>query len=207
MAFYDNLKEHLPESIFSQLDTVCTKFQIDGPKRLSHLLGQCAHETGNWKVFTENLNYSADRLLVIFPKYFKDIKSTEGYARNPQKIANKVYASRMGNGDESSGDGFKFRGRGALQTTGKSNYKALGDSIGIDLLESPDLVATHYPLSSAAFFFLSNKLWTICDTGTDIETITRISKRVNGPAAHGLQERIRYTQEYYKILTSTTLQV
>ncbi len=200
--FYTKLKGHIPDSIFAELPIICEKFDIDGPKRLSNLLGQCGHESGGFKVFTENLLYSAERLVVIFKKYFPTIQSTVGYVRNPEKIANRVYADRMGNGPESSGDGYKYRGRGALQTTGKSNYLALGKALGVDLISNPDLVATHYRLSSAAFFFSDNKLWAICDKGTDIDTITRITKRVNGPTAHGLQERIRLTQHFYKILTT-----
>ena len=107
---------------------------------------------------SENLNYSADGLLKIFPKYF-DKALALSYARNPQKIANRVYANRMGNGDESTGDGFKFKGRGYIQLTGKSNYAEFSKYIGEDCLTNPDLVSVKYPLESAAFFFTKNKLW------------------------------------------------
>jgi len=107
----------------------------------------------------------------------------------------------MGNSDEASVEGWLFKGRGACQTTGKNNYKALGDFLGVDLIAHPELVATDYILSSAAFFFKSNNLWATCDKGVDDATITTISKRVNG-GNHGLQNRIKYTKEYYKILTT-----
>lgn len=194
------LKGHVPDSIYNQLPGVL-KFGIDGPKRLSNFLGQCAHESANFTVFTENLNYSAKGLLSTFPKYFKTQADADAYARKPEKIANRVYANRMGNGSEISGDGYKYRGRGALQTTGKDNYKALGDFLGVDLVNTPDLVATTYPLASAAFFFKSNNLWTICDGGTDVDTITKLTKRVNG-GLNGLGHRIKETQKFYKILTT-----
>lgn len=202
MAFIDTLqklKGHIPDSILAQLPGLL-KFGIDGPKRMSHLLGQCMHESAKFTVFSENLNYSASGLLKIFPKYFTASQANL-YARQPSKIANRVYANRMGNGDEASGDGYKYRGRGALQTTGKSNYTELGKFLGVDLVNNPDLVATVYPVASAAFFFMNNNLWTICDKGVDVNTITQVTKRVNG-GTHGLAERIKYTQYIYKILTS-----
>lgn len=195
----EKLKGYIPDSILNQIPSILS-FGIDGPKRLSHFLGQCKHETGGFKVFTENLNYSAEGLLKIFSKYFTT-ESAKLYARNPEKIANRVYANRMGNGDENSGDGWKYKGRGALQTTGKVNYKALGDFLKVDLLSNPDLVSTTYSLASAAFFFKNNNLWVICDKGIDDITITSVTKRVNG-GTHGLEERIKYTKEFYTILTT-----
>jgi len=134
----------------------------------------------------------------IFPKYFPG-NLAEGYAKNPEKIASKVYGSRMGNGGETTKEGYKFRGRGFLQTTGKENYKKLGDFLGVNLIESPDLVATKYPLASAAFFFDSNKLWTICDKGADDATVTAVTKRVNGGVI-GLNDRIKHFKEYFALL-------
>ncbi len=193
------LKGYLPENIYNQLHGV-QAFGIDGPKRMSHFLGQCKTES-NFTTFVENFNYSANRLMQIFPKYFTTEQSV-AYGNKPEKIANKVYANRMGNGDEQSGDGWKYKGRGALQTTGKNNYKDLGDFLHVDLISNPELVATTYPLASAAFFFKKNNLWTTCDEGVTDEVITKVSKRVNG-GTHGLDKRIKYTKEFYNILTGT----
>jgi len=168
------------------------------PVRAAHFFAQTAHETGNFKAFSENLNYSADGLNKIFPKYFKNAgKDANGYARNPEKIANVVYASRMGNGDEASGDGWKYRGRGALQLTGKANYEAFAKYLGNnEVLENPDLVATKYAFESAMFFFDKNKLWDICDKGVNDEAILALTKRING-GTHGLDDRKEKTKKYY----------
>lgn len=194
----EKLKGHIPESVIAQIPEVTEKFNITTPLRLAHFLSQCSHESGGFKVFQENLNYSADGLKKIFPKYFPG-NLAESYSRNPEKIASKVYGGRMGNGDESTKEGYKFRGRGALQTTGKENYKRLGDFLGVNLIENPDLVATKYPLASAAFFFNSNKLWSICDKGADDATVTAVTKRVNGGTI-GLPDRIKHFKEYYHLL-------
>lgn len=195
------LQTHLPIGIYNQIPGILTKFSIDGPLRLSNLLGQCRHESGGFKVFVENLNYSGEALYKLFKKYFKDQEEANSFARQPERIANRIYSNRMGNGIPESGEGWKFRGRGCLQTTGKNNYIALGNFLGVDLITTPDQVATDYCLSSAAFFFLNNNLWTICDQGMSDEVITKVSKRVNGGVI-GLSERIKHTKEYYHILTS-----
>jgi putative chitinase len=194
----DKLKGHIPDSIIAQIPDTAARFGITNVLRLSHLLGQAAHESGHWKAFSENLNYSADGLKKIFPKYFPG-NISESYSRNPEKIANKVYSSRMGNGDEASGDGWKYRGRGALQTTGKSNYQEFDKIVEENILENPDLVAGKYALASAAFFFQKNGLWSICDKGSSNDVITLISKRVNGGTI-GLPERLKLTKEYYSLL-------
>ena len=167
-------------------------------ERASHFFAQTAHETGNFKAFSENLNYSADGLNKIFPKYFKNAgKDANAYARNPEKIANVVYSSRMGNGDEASGDGWKYRGRGALQLTGKSNYQAFADYLkNPEIMTNPDLVATEFAFESAIFFFDRNKLWDICDKGVNDDTILAITKRING-GTHGLDDRKEKTKKYY----------
>jgi putative chitinase len=174
------------------------------PERAAHFFGQCAHETGEFKLFLENLNYSADGLRKIFGKYFPTTASTTGYARNPEKIANKVYSSRMGNGNEASGDGWKFRGRGALQTTGKSNYQALSTHLGKpEIMDNPDSVATLYAFEAALFYFSKNNLWRYCDIVND-KNITLVSKAINiGNALskaipHGLDDRIAKTKKYYE---------
>ena len=195
----DKLRGHIPESIIVQIPDTADKFNITTPLRLAHFLSQCAHESGGFKVFQENLNYSADGLKKIFPKYFPG-NIAESYSRNPEKIASKVYGGRMGNGNEATKEGFKFRGRGALQTTGKDNYRRLGEFLGVDLISNPDLVATKYPLASAAFFFKSNKLWSICDEGADNKTITKLTKRINGGTI-GLSARIHEFNHFYKLLS------
>ena len=166
------------------------------PERAAHFFAQTAHETGGFKAFSENLNYSADGLQKIFGKYFPGVLE-ESYARNPEKIANRVYADRMGNGPESSGDGWKYRGRGALQLTGKSNYKAFSDYLKNPLImEQPDLVAGELSFESAMFFFDKNKLWEICDKGVNKDTILALTKRING-GTHGLADREEKTIKYY----------
>jgi putative chitinase len=152
----DALKGIVPDAVLAQIPDTAAKFNITTNLRLAHFLAQCAHESGGFKAVTENLNYSADGLLKIFPKYFTN-KLNESYARNPEKIASRVYASRMGNGDELSKDGFKFRGRGYIQLTGKDNYTKFTQFIGEDCIANPDLVATKYPLASAAFFFKASQ--------------------------------------------------
>jgi len=167
------------------------------PVRAAHFFAQTSHETGGFKAFSENLNYSASGLQGIFGKYFPGTLE-ESYARNPEKIANRVYADRMGNGNEASGDGWKYRGRGALQLTGKANYKAFADYLGKqEIMETPDLVATTYAFESAMFFFDKNKLWSICDQGVNDAAILALTKRING-GTHGLDDRMAKTKKYYE---------
>ena len=162
----------------------------------AHFFGQCAHESGGFKVFQENLNYSDKGLNGIFKKYFPTLASTAGYARKPEKIANKVYANRMGNGAESSGDGYKFRGRGPIQLTGKSNYTQFAADVGRpDVLTNPDIVATELAFESALWFFRKNGLFAIADKGVTDAVITQITKRVNG-GTHGLDDRLKKTKQY-----------
>jgi len=169
------------------------------PEKAAHFFGQTSHETGGFRLFSENLNYSADGLRKIFGKYFPTKLMANGYARKPEKIANRVYGSRMGNGDENSGDGWKFRGRGALQTTGKNNYTQLSEYLKNPLiLENPDLVATEFAFESALFYFEKNNLWRHCGNVTD-ESIKRVTRAVNG-GYHGLEDRIDKTKKYYKWL-------
>ena len=195
----EKLKGHIPESVIAQIPDTAKKFNITTSLRLAHFLAQCGHESGGFKAVQENLNYSAKGLKDTFKKYFISEAVATPYARNPEKIASKVYANRMGNGDESTKEGFKFRGRGYIQLTGKQNYTAFGKFIGEDTISNPDLVATKYPLASAAFFFDSNKLWSICDKGADDATVTAVTKRVNGGTI-GLPDRIKHFKEYYNLL-------
>ena len=179
----DKLATKIPANVLEQIPQIMEKFSLNNPLRLAHFLSQCAHESGNFKAVTENLNYGVKGLRSIFGKYSK------AYERKPKKIANKVYASRMGNGDEASGDGWKFRGRGYIQLTGKDNYTQFDKVVEDDILANPDLVATKYPLMSAAFFFEKNSLWKICDGGADKEYVIALTKRING-GTHGLEDRL-----------------
>ena len=194
----EKLKGHVPDAVLAQIPETAAKFNITNNLRLAHFLAQCGHESGNFKAVSENLNYSADGLKKIFGKYFPG-NLNESYARQPEKIAARVYASRMGNGDEASKEGFKFRGRGYIQLTGKANYTNFTKFIGEDCVSNPDLVATKYPLASAGFFFDSNKLWSICDKGADDATVTAVTKRVNGGTI-GLVDSIKHFKEYYNLL-------
>jgi putative chitinase len=195
----ERLKGHIPDSVISQIPETAAKFGIDTPLRLAHFLAQCGHESGGFKATQENLNYSASGLKGIFSKYFKEAGLAEQYQRNPQKIASRVYGGRMGNGPESTGDGFKFRGRGYIQLTGKDNYTAFGRAINEDMTANPDKVATHYALLSAAWFFSKNGLHRMADEGASDLVVTKITKRVNGGTI-GLPDRIKHFKEYYKLL-------
>lgn len=145
----DLLKNHVPDDVLKKLSECIEKFHINTPLRLAHFLAQCSHESGGFKRTRENLNYSADGLKKTFPKYFPDDLADE-YARKPEKIAARVYGGRMGNGDEKSKEGYKYRGRGYIQLTGKNNYRAFDKTVNDDILSNPDLVADKYPLLSAA---------------------------------------------------------
>jgi putative chitinase len=190
----------LPQTVIDQIPEAAAKFGITTNLRLAHFLAQCALESTNFTATVENMNYSAQRLLQVFPKYFKNV-DVNAYARNPQKIGSRVYANRMGNGDEASGDGFRYRGRGYIQLTGKNNYQSFTDHIGEDCVANPDLVATKYPLASAGFFFNSNNIWALCDQGASDASVTSVTKRVNG-GTHGLAERIQNFKKFRAALGS-----
>ena len=194
----EKLKGHVPDAVIAQIPEIITKFNCNTPLRLAHFLAQCGHESGNFRAVSENLNYSAKGLLGTFGKYFNSTTATQ-YERKPELIASRVYASRMGNGDEASKEGWKFRGRGYIQLTGKSNYTSFTKFIGEDCITNPDLVATKYPLASAAFFFNNNKLWSICDKGATDADVTAVTKRVNGGTI-GLADRIKHFKEFWNLL-------
>ena len=194
----NKLHNKIPIQVLNELGDVMKDFNITNSFRLTHFLAQVAHESGNFRFVRENLNYSTEGLLKVFPKYF-DKNTAPLYARKPEQIANIVYESRMGNGNRNTGDGWRFRGRGYLQLTGRTNYKAFGDYIGVNLLVNPDLVATKYPLTSAAWFFEKNNLWAICDQGVDLATIRRVSQRVNG-GFNGISDRVSKTNVLFNIL-------
>ncbi len=193
------LKGQLPDNVYLELPFVVDKFEINTQIRLSHFLGQCAHESGNFKFTSENLNYSTKGLLATFPKYFKQPGLAEAYSRNPERIASRVYADRMGNGSEGSHDGWKFRGRGYIQLTGKTNYTAFDKFVNEDILSNPELVSLKYPLASAGWFFYKNKLNKISDKGMTEQVMLELTKKING-GTNGLQDRIKYTTKFGKIL-------
>jgi putative chitinase len=174
------------------------KFDISTPERHACFLGQCAHESGGFTALSENLNYSASSLCRVWPKRFPTVTDGQNYERNPQKIANKVYANRMGNGDEESGEGFAYRGRGLIQLTGKSNYEACGEAIGVDLVSNPDLVATpEYAALSAGWFWNKNNL----NKFADENDMTGLTKKING-GTHGIEDRVARTQLALDILSA-----
>jgi putative chitinase len=195
----DRLKGHVPDTVIAQIPGVMEKFGVNTPLRLAHFLAQCGHESGGFRLTQENLNYSAKGLMGIFKKYFPTQALADAYARKPEKIANKVYGGRMGNGPETSGEGYRFRGRGYIQLTGKQNYTAFDLAVEDDILANPDLVSSKHALSSAAWFWKKNGLNLIADTGSSTEVVTKITKRVNGGTI-GLADRIKHFKEYHALL-------
>jgi len=195
----DKLKGHVPQIVIDSIPEVASKFGINTPLRVAHFLAQCGHESGGFRLTQENLNYSAKGLMGIFKKYFPTEAIANAYQRNPQKIANKVYSNRMGNGSEASGDGYKFRGRGYIQLTGRDNYTQFGKAIGEDIASNPDSVSGKYALLSAAWFWSKNGLNKLADGGASDAVVTSITKRVNGGTI-GLPDRIKHFKEYYHLL-------
>lgn len=195
----EKLKGHIPDEVIAQIPGVQEKFAINTPLRLSHFLAQTGHESGGFKFKSENLNYSAEILRKVFPKYFPDIVVAKQYERKPEAIASRVYGGRMGNGPEATKEGFKFKGRGYIQLTGKDNYKAFDATVDDDILANPDLVASKYPLLSAAWFWNSRKLNAIADQGATDDVVTKITKLVNGGTI-GLADRIKHFKEYHNLL-------
>lgn len=198
----EKLKGAIPDNVFDELYLVLNKFEINTPLRLSHFLAQAAHESGNFNFKVENLNYSASGLVKIFGKYFPTLADAEPYARKPEMIANKVYANRMQNGDEASGDGWKYRGRGYIQLTGKANYRAFNKFLPEEsIVSNPLIVETKFPLLSAGWFWNSVKLNPIADTGDSVDVVTKVTKKING-GIHGLDDRISKFNNFYLALTS-----
>lgn len=192
--FFPNAKE--PVRWVLSLNELLAEGDITTPKRLASFLAQCGHESANFTCLSENLNYSADALKRVFPKYFKDVNPLD-YARKPEKIANRVYANRMGNGSESSGDGWKYRGRGLIQLTGKSNYQRFADyQRNQDLVNNPDLVSNQYKYAilSAIWFWNINNL----NNYADKEDLRTMTQRING-GFNGLESR---TALYTKIINN-----
>ena len=193
----DRLMGVLPSATVIKLNYVMALYPINNRNRLIHFLAQCAHESENFKCCEENLNYSAENLLVVFHNYFHDINKAKEFEFQPEKIANHVYANRNGNGGEASGDGYRFRGRGDIQTTGRYNYSLLKDELGVDFITYPDKLAGDYSLLSAAFYFHKNNMWKLCDKGVSYNDIVAVTKLIN-PGVVGLKDRIEKT-DYYNL--------
>lgn len=200
MINIDKLKNVIPDSVLTALSGLLQNNKIpDDEDCIAIFLSQCYHESGGFKVVNENLNYSDTRLKAVFPRYFPG-NTASNYHRQPEKIGNKIYANRMGNGDEASGDGYKYHGRGYIQLTGKNNYAAFSNFIGEDCVNNPDLVATKYPLESALFYFDNNKLWDVCKLDIDdYAKITKVTRLVNGGNL-GLDERYDKYIDFYNLL-------
>jgi putative chitinase len=195
MIDYKPLKEYLPSDVYNNLLDVCIKYQINTPLRLCHFLAQCAHESGDFKHVAENLNYSLEALMRVFPKYF-NIENVESYVHRPVEIAARVYANRMGNGDEASLEGWFYRGRGYIQLTGKNNYAKFDLDVPENIIINPEIVAEKYPLLSAGWFWNDNKLNELADHGADQNAIAGVTKRVNG-GYHGLENRQKLFDRFY----------
>ena len=178
------------------LNETFERFDINTPERQAAFIGQCSHESGGFKILQENLNYSAEGLQKTWPKRFATLADAEPYARQQEKIANKVYAGRNGNGDEASGEGWRYRGRGCIQLTGKANYNAAGDALNVDFLTNPDIVATpQYATLTAGWFWFTHDLNPLADARDDLA----ITRKING-GINGLDDRIARTQKALDVL-------
>jgi putative chitinase len=179
------------------LNETFTRFNISTPKQQASFIGQCSHECINFKLLEENLGYKAATLMRVWPKRFPTLEIAKQYEKNPRKIANYVYSNRMGNRDEASGDGYRFRGRGCIQLTGSANYYHAGKALGVDLIMQPELVATpQYAALTAGYFWSTHNLNVPANT-LDYTTMT---KKINGGVL-GLDDRIKHINEAYAVLT------
>lgn len=197
MVNAEQLKQlHIDPKWVDPLNETFERFSILTPRQQASFLGQCGHECGNFRVLEENLNYRAETLMKIWPRRFPTLEIANQYAKNPKKIANKVYADRMGNRDEASGDGYRFRGRGCIQLTGSANYFHAGKALGVDLIMEPDLVATpQYAALTAGFFWNTQKLNAIAESGNNLA----LTKKINGGTI-GLNDRILHTNHALEVL-------
>lgn len=198
MIDYSSLKTVIPPSVFDELLEVATKHKINTKLRLAHFMAQCAHESAGFTRVEENLNYSREGMLRVFPKYF-NVDNVEHYVRKPIEIASRVYANRMDNGDEDSLEGWFYRGRGYMQLTGKDNYTAFDKQVSDNMVIKPELVATKYPLLSAAWFWNERRLNDVADKGSDQNIVASVTKVING-GYHGLEDRQGRFGKYYALL-------
>jgi putative chitinase len=190
-------KLHIGSEWVDALNETFQRFDISSVRQQGAFIGQCGHECGNFKILEENLNYRAATLMKLWPKRFPSLEIANQYAGNPKKIANNVYASRMGNRDESSGDGFRFRGRGCIQLTGHANYYHAGQALGVDFVMNPDLVATpKYAALTAGWFWSTHG----CNPLAENADWTGLTKKINGGTI-GLDERISHTKQAISVLS------
>ena len=191
-------KLHIGPEWVDALNETFQRFGINTPRQQAAFIGQCGHECGNFKVLEENLNYRAATLMKLWPKRFPTQEIANEYERKPQRIANKVYSSRMGNRDEASGDGWRFRGRGAIQLTGSDGYFHAGKALGVDFWANPDLVATpKYVALTAGWFWSTHK----CNELAESANWVGLTKRINGGTI-GLDDRIKHTNHALEVLSS-----
>lgn len=182
----------------SPLNETFTKFAIATPRQQAGFIGQCSHECGNFRILEENLNYRAETLMKLWPKRFPTLEFAKQYEKNPKKIANMVYSNRMGNRDEASGDGYRFRGRGCIQLTGHAGYYHAGKDLGVDFVKEPDLVATpKYAAMTAGWFWSTHN----CNTFAENGEWTGLTKKINGGVI-GLADRIKHIQHALEILVN-----
>jgi putative chitinase len=206
MSFtFEFKREHLAEMIkgnpyidqwYEALSAILPEYGINTPERVAAFIAQCAHESGGFKFLKENLNYKAESLLKVFPKYFKTLDEARAYEKKPEKIANRIYGNRMGNGDESSGDGFRYCGRGLIQLTGKENYSWFAASLEIPVEEASEYLETFEgAVQSACWFWEENKL----NQWADKKDILTLTKRINGGTI-GLDDRIKHFNHALHVL-------
>lgn len=197
----EQLKEMIPRNPYvsqwyEAISSILPEYEINTPQRVAAFLAQCAHESGGFVFLKENLNYKAPSLRKVFPKYFPDDATAAAYANKPEKIANRVYANRMGNGDESSGDGWRYCGRGLIQLTGKDNYTFFAGSLGIPVEEAADYLSTFEGAAqSACWYWEQNNLNRFADAN-DVRGLTRA---INGGYI-GLEDRIKHTEHALHVL-------
>jgi putative chitinase len=191
-------KLHIGAEWADPLSETFARFGINSPVQQAAFIGQCGHECGQFRILEENLNYRAATLMRLWPKRFPTLEIANAYAGNPKKIANMVYANRMGNRDEASGDGYRFRGRGCIQLTGSTNYFNAGKALGVDFWADPDLVATpKYAALTAGWFWSTHK----CNEASEAQDWTRLTKIINGGVI-GLQDRINHINQAIPVLSS-----
>jgi len=198
MVTVDQLKQmHINPELVDVFNETFERWGIRTARQIAGFIGQCGHESGNFRVLEENLNYSAERLMKIWPKRFPTLEAAQPYHRNPRKIANKVYANRMGNRDEASDDGWRFRGSGWVQLTGHDNFFHFGKAVGVDVVMKPDLVRTpQYAALSAGWFWATHKCNEIAETGD----WTKLTKVINGGTV-GLEDRVKHIRQALAVLS------
>lgn len=198
-------KLHIGAEWVDALNETFHRFNIDTKRKQAAFIGQCSHECGNFRTLEENLNYRAETLMKLWPKRFPTLEFAKQYERQPRKIANSVYANRMGNRDEASGDGFRFRGRGAIQLTGHSSYFHAGKALGVDFVMEPDLVATpKYAALTAGWFWSTHNCNELAENGTPLDsagesTWANLTKKINGGTI-GQADRIKHIREALAVL-------